>query len=162
MLQLLRDLVRRLFHRFARRSASGSGSIRVGVSSGRAAPPNREAQCALVRARVERYRRELLCYQLGLERHCRGAPRDVLVRLLAGQELVMSRPILYLNSDEWKWDQQRLQDAVTDTLGELGLHTPTGVREPTSQVERACDEWAVAEAKRQFDEILGSDAQSRL
>ena len=74
----------------------------------------------------------------------------------------MSRPILYLNSDEWKWDQQRLQDAVTDTLGELGLHTPTGVREPTSQVERACDEWAVAEAKRQFDEILGSDAQSRL
>ena len=63
----------------------------------------------------------------------------------------MSRPVLYLNSDEWKWDQQRLQDAVTRTLGELGLQAPTDVREPTSQAERACDDWAVAKAKQVFD-----------
>ena len=162
MLQLLKDLVRRLFRLFAWRGASGSRAIRAGGSAGRAASPNREEQCALVRARVERYRCELLRYQLGLERHRRRAPRGVLVRLVAGHEQVMSRPILYLNSNEWKWDQQRLQDAVTRTLGELGLYAPTGVREPTSQAERACDDWAIAEAKRQFDEILGSDAQSRL
>ena len=114
----------------------------------------------MVRERVERYRDELLRYQLGLERHRRNASRDALLRLLAGHEQVISRPILYLNSEEWKWDQQRLQDAVTRTLVELGLQVPAGVREPTSQAERACDEWAVAEAKRQFDRILGSDAKA--
>lgn len=122
--------------------------------------PNWEAQRSMVRERVERYRDELLRYQLGLERHRRNASRDALLRLLAGHEQVISHPILYLNSEEWKWDQQQLQDAVTRTLVELGLQVPTGVREPTSQAERACDEWAVAEAKRQFDRILGSDAKA--
>ena len=115
--------------------------------------PNWEAQCSLVLRRVKRYRDELLRYQLGLERHRRNAPRDVLLRLLDGEQ-VMSRPVLYLNSDEWKWDQQTLQDAVTRTLGELGLQSPTGVREPTSQAERAGDAWAVAEAKRVFDQYM--------
>ena len=137
-----------------------SRSSRAGGSSG-AGRPNWEAQCSLVLERVERYREELLRYQLRLERHRRNAPRDVLLKLLDGAEQVISRPVLYLNSDEWMWDQQRLQDAVTRALGELGLQAPTGVREPTLQAERACDEWAVAEATRQFDGILGLDGADR-
>ena len=153
MLRLLKELVRLVFRLFARESVSRSFRTRAGGGSGGAEQPNWEAQCSLVRMRVERYRDESLCYQLGLERHRRNAPRDVLVGLLDGHEQVMSRPVLYLNSDKWKWDQQRLQDAVARALGDLGLDAPTGVREPTSQAERACDDWAVAKAKRQFDRI---------
>jgi len=139
------------------RSPAGTPPISAGASSGGPRRPNWEAQCSFVLERVERYRDELLRYHLRLERHRRKAPRDVLLKLLDGAEQVISHPVLYLNSDEWKWDRQRLQDAVTHALGELRLQTPTGVRWPTSQAERACDEWAVAEAKRKFDRILGSD-----
>ena len=162
MLRLLKDLVRRVLQFvFRARNRAVSGPTRGGGSSAGAERPDWEVQCSLVQERVERHRDELLRYQLGLERHRRNARRDVLVKLLAGSEQVMSRPILYLNSDEWKWDQQRLQDAVTRTLGEFGLQAPAGVREPTSQAERACNAWAVAEAKRKFDGILGSEAQAR-
>ena len=147
-----------LVSRTNRPGARGTGS---GVRpDGGGELPNWEVQCSLVRERVERCRDELVRYELGLERHRRNASRDALLKLLAGHEQVMSRPILYLNSEEWKWDQQRLQDAVTRTLGELGLPVPTGVREPTAQAERACADWAAAEAKRQFDRILGSDTQA--
>ena len=143
------------------RKRLGARSAGSGVrSDGRAERPNFETQCSLVRERVKRFRDELVRYELGLERHRRNASRDALLKLLAGHEQVMSCPILYLNSDEWKWDQQQLQDAVKRTLGELGLPVPTGVREPTAQAERACVEWAAAEAKRQFDRILGVDPQS--
>ena len=131
-----------------------------GAGSDVAERPNWEAQRSLVRERMERYRDELLRYELGLERHRRSASREALLKLLAGHEQVMSHPILYLNSEEWKWDQQRLQDVVTRTLGELGLPVPAGIREPTAQAERACADWAAAEAKRQFDQILGSDTRA--
>ena len=145
----------------SRTNRLGARATSSGVlPDGRAEGPNWEAQSSLVRERVERYRDELVRYELGLERHRRNASRDALLKLLAGHEQVMSRPILYLNSEGWKWDQQRLQDAVTRTLGELDLPVPTGVREPTAQAERACDDWAAAEAKRQFDQILGSDPQA--
>jgi hypothetical protein len=160
MLKLLKDLVRRVVRYFARKRTTGSLPVRAGGGSGGADGPSWEAQCALVRTRVERYRDELLRYQLGLERHRRNAPRDVLLQLLRGYEQLMARPVLYLNTDEWKWDQQRLQEAVTHTLGELSLQAPTGVREPTAQAERACDEWAGAEARRLFDRIPGSDPQA--
>lgn len=135
---------------------SGSGANSEGVER-----PNRDVRYILVRERVETYRDESLYYQLGLERHRRNASRDVLLELLAGHKQVMSRPILYLNSDDWKWDQQQLQDAVIRTLTELDLPVPTDGREPTAQAERACDDWAVAEARKHYDKILGSDAQAR-
>lgn len=70
-------------------------------------------------------------------------------------------PILYLNSDEWRWEQQQLQKAVEAALDELGLSVPPDVREPTTQAARACEQWAATEAKRLFDEELGSDSQQR-
>ncbi len=144
------------------RNKSPSRPHRTGSGAGSdvAVRPNREAQRSLVRERMERCRDEWLRYELGLERHRRNASREALVKLLGGREQVMSKPSLYLNSKEWKWDQQQLQDAVTRTLGELGLSVPTGIREPTAQAERACAEWAAAEAKRQFDRMLGSDPQA--
>ena len=141
------------------KSPSGLRSTGSGFGSDGADRPNWEAQCSLVRERVERYRDELVRYELGLERHRRNASRDALLELLAGREQVMSHPILYLNSEEWKWDQQRLQDAVEQTLLDLKLSVPTDVREPTAQAERACADWAAAEVKRQFDRKLGSDPQ---
>ncbi|MDE0026190.1 MAG: hypothetical protein OXP69_17415 [Spirochaetaceae bacterium] len=123
-------------------------------SSGGAERPDWEAQCSLVRERLERYRDELLRYQLGLERHRRKASGEVLLKVLEGDEQVMSRPVLYLNSDGWKWDQQRLRDAVTRVLAELGQQVPTDVREPTSQAERSCDDWAVVKAKQRFDQHM--------
>lgn len=116
-------------------------------------------QYSFVQQRVETYRAEMLCYELRLERNRRGASRDVLQKLLAGQEEVLAMPILYLNSDEWRWEQQQLQKAVEDALDELGLSVPPDVREPTTQAARACEQWAAAEAKRLFDEELGSDSR---
>lgn len=151
MLKVLRDVVRNFFRKKSSRRSLPNGS---GSSSGSADRPNWAAQCSLVSRRVKRYRDELLRYELGLERHRRNAPRDVLLKLLDGHEQVMSRPVLYLNSDEWKWDQQQLQDVVTRALRELDLQAPTGVREPTSRVERACYDWAVAKAKQVFDQHM--------
>ena len=142
------------------KSPSGLRSTGSGAGSDGGDRPNWEAQCSLVRERVDRYRDELVRYELGLERHRRSAPREALLKLLGGHDQVMSHPILYLNSEGWKWDQQRLQDAVTRTLGELDLPVLTGIREPTAQAERACADWAAAEAKRQFDQILGSDPRT--
>ena len=116
-------------------------------------------QCSFVQQRVETYRAEMLSYELRLERNRRGASRDVLQKLLAGREEVLAMPILYLNSDEWRWEQQQLQKAVKVALDELGLSVPPDVREPTTQAARACEQWAAAEAKRLFDEELGSDSR---
>ena len=116
-------------------------------------------QCSFVQQRVETYRDEMLCYKLRLERNRRGASRAVLQKLLAGQEEVLAMPILYLNSDEWRWEQQQLQKAVEVALGKLGLSVPPDVREPTTQAAHACEQWAATQAKRLFDEELGSDSR---
>ena len=121
-------------------------------------PPFQE-QCSFVQQRVETYRDEMLCYELRLERNRRGASRDVLQKLLAGREEVLAMPVLYLNSDEWRWEQQQLQEAVEAALGELDLSVPPDVREPTTQAARACEQWAATQAKRLFDEELGSDSR---
>ena len=121
-------------------------------------PPFQE-QCSFVQQRVEAYRDEMLCYELRLERNRRGASRAVLQKLLAGREEVLAMPVLYLNSDEWRWEQQQLQEAVEVALGELDLSVPPDVREPTTQAERACEQWAATQAKRLFDEELGSDSR---
>ena len=122
-------------------------------------PPPSPEQYSFVQQRVETYRDEMLRYELPLERNRRGASRAVLEKLLAGQEEVLTMPILYLNTDEWRWEQQQLQKAVEDALGELGLSVPPDVREPTTQAARACEQWAATEAKRLFDEELGSDSR---
>ena len=121
-------------------------------------PPSQE-QCSFVRQRVETYRDEMLRYELRLERHRRQASRAVLQKLLAGQEEVIAMPILYLNSDEWLWNQQQLQEAVELALRGLDLPVLSDIREPTDQAERACEQWAATEAKRRFDEELCSDSQ---
>jgi len=108
---------------------------------------------------VETYLDEMLCYELRLERNRRGASRAVLQKLLNGKEEVLAMPVLYLNSDEWRWEQQQLQQAVEAALGELGLSVPPDVREPTAQAAHACEQWAAAEAKRLFDEELGNDSR---
>lgn len=120
--------------------------------------PSQE-QCSFVRRRVEIYRDEMLRYELGLERHRRRASQSVLQKLLAGQEEVIAMPILYLNSDEWRWKQQHLQEAVELALRGLDLPILSGIREPTTQAARACEQWAATEAKRRFDEELCSDSQ---
>ena len=120
--------------------------------------PSQE-QCSFVRRRVETYRDEMLRYELGLERHRRRASRTVLQKLLAGQEEVIAMPILYLNSDEWLWDQQQLQEAVELALRGLNLPVLSDIREPTNQAVRACEQWAATEAKRRFDEELCNDSQ---
>ncbi len=117
-------------------------------------------QCSFVQKRVETYRDEMLCYELYLERNRRRASRAVLQKLLAGREEVLAWPVLYLNSDEWLWEQQQLQEAVKVALDELDLSVPPDVREPTTQAARACEQWAVTEAKRLFDEELGSDSRA--
>ncbi len=116
-------------------------------------------KCLFVRKRVETYLDEMLCYELRLERNRRGASRAVLQKLLNGKEEVLAMPVLYLNSDEWRWEQQQLQQAVEAALGELGLSVPPDVREPTAQAAHACEQWAAAEAKRLFDEELGNDSR---
>ena len=121
--------------------------------------PSQE-QCSFVQKRVETYRDEMLCYELYLERNHRRASRAVLQKLLAGREEVLAWPVLYLNSDEWLWEQQQLQEAVEVALDELDLSVPPDVREPTTQAARACEQWAVTEAKRLFDEELGSDSRA--
>ena len=120
--------------------------------------PSQE-QCSFVRRRVETYRDEMLRYELRLERHRRRASRAVLEKLLAGQEEVITMPILYLNSDEWLWNQQQLQEAVALALRGLDLPILSGIRKPTTQAKRACEQWAATEAKRRFDEELCSDSQ---
>ncbi|MDE2733551.1 MAG: hypothetical protein OXI72_04100 [Gemmatimonadota bacterium] len=110
---------------------------------------------------METYRDEMLCYELRLERNRRGASRDVLQKLLAGREEVLAMPVLYLNSDEWRWEQQKLQEAVEVALSELDLSVPPDVREPTTQAAHACEQWAATQAKRLFDEELGSDHRER-
>ena len=107
--------------------------------------------------RVKAYRDEMLSYEIGLERYRRNASREALMKALAlGNELpeVRSMPVLYLNSDEWVWDQQQLRQAVRDSIEELGLLVPEGVSEPTAQAARACDQWAASEAKRRFGKVL--------
>ncbi len=121
--------------------------------------PTFREQCSFVRQRVETYRDEMLRYELRLERNRRGASRTVLQKLLAGREEVLAMPILYLNSEEWLWEQQQLQEAVEYALGELGLPVPPDIREPTTQAARACEQWAATKAKRLFDEELGRDSQ---
>ena len=69
----------------------------------------------------------MLCYELRLERNRRGASGAVLQKLLAGREEVLAMPVLYLNSDEWRWEQQQLQEAVEAALGELDLSVPPDV-----------------------------------
>ena len=120
--------------------------------------PSQE-QCSFVRRRVEIYRDEMLRYELGLERHRRQASQSVLQKLLAGQEEVIAMPILYLNSDEWRWNQQHLQEAVEVALRGLDLPILSGIREPTTQAARACEQWAATEAKQRFDEELCNDTQ---
>ena len=157
LLKLLKERFGRAESWFSHTRASRSLPVRAGVGPDGAEGPGWNEQCTLVRERVEKYRDELLRYQLGLERHRRNVPREVLGKLLDGHEESISHPVLYLNTEKWKWDQQRLQDAVIHTLRELGLHAPAGAREPTSQIEQACDDWAEAEAKRQFDELWGAE-----
>ncbi len=118
-------------------------------------PPSQE-QCSFVQERVETYRDEMLCYELDLEYNRREASRDVLQKLLDGRKEVLAWPVLYLNSDEWRWKQQQLQKAVEGALDKLNLQAPQDVREPTTQAARACEQWAKAEAKRLFDEELGA------
>ena len=120
--------------------------------------PSQE-QCSFVRRRVKTYRDEMLRYEPGLERHRRQASRAVLQKLLAGQGEVIAMPILYLNSDEWRWNQQQLQEAVEVALRGLDLPVIPDIREPTNQAARACEQWAATEAKRRFDEELCSDSQ---
>ena len=120
--------------------------------------PSQE-QYSFVRQRVETYRDELLRYELGLERHRRQASRALLQKLLNGQEEVIAMPVLYLNSDKWRWNQQQLQEAVEVALRGLNLSVPPGIRRPTTQAARACEQWAATEAKRRFDEELCSDSQ---
>ena len=119
-------------------------------------PPSPE-QCAFVQRRMETYRHKMLCYELRLERNRRGASRTVLQKLLAGRVEVLAMPVLYLNSDEWRWEQQQLQEAVEVALSELDLSVAPDVREPTTQAARACEQWAATQAKRLFDEELDSD-----
>ena len=121
-------------------------------------PPSQE-QCSFVRQRVETYRDKMLRYEFGLERHRRRASRAVLQKLLAGQEEVIAMPILYLNTDKWRWNQQHLQEAVELALRGLDLPILPDIREPTTQAARACEQWAATEAKRRFDEELCSDSQ---
>ncbi len=113
-------------------------------------------QRLLVQERVERYRDEMLRYEIGLECHRRNASRDLLLKVLAGRGEVTSMPILYLNSEEWMWEASRLRKAVEFSLRQLGLSVPTDRNEPTAQAAHACEDWAVTEAKREFDEFLGT------
>ena len=115
-------------------------------------------QSLFVQEQVERYRDEMLCYQIGLERHRRNISREVLLEILAGRDEVMSMPILDLNNDDWIWKDQQLRKVVDFALSELLLPVPTEVKdkEPTVQAARACEQWAAAEAKRQFDKFLST------
>ena len=116
-------------------------------------------QRLFVQEQVERYRDEMLRYEIGLERHRRNTSREVLEKILAGRGEIMSMPILYLNNDDWMWKNQQLREAVDTALRKFHLPVPTDVKEPTAQAARACEQWAAAEAKRQFDTLLGTDTQ---
>ena len=142
------------YRRHSLRNASTPSTYHISPPS----PPFQE-QCSFVQQRVETYRDEMLCYELRLERNRRGASRAVLQKLLAGREEVLAMPVLYLNSDEWRWEQQQLQEAVKVALSELELSVPPDVREPTIQAAHACEQWAETQAKRLFDEELGSDSR---
>ena len=116
-------------------------------------------QLLFVQERVERYRDEMLRYEIGLERHRRNTSREVLLKILAGREEIMSMPILYLNNDDWVWENRRLREAVDIALRKLRLPVPTDIKEPTAQAAGACEQWAATEAKRQFDKALGTNTQ---
>ena len=118
--------------------------------------PTFEDQCLFVQEQVERYRDEMICYQIGLERHQRNISREVLLKILAGREEVMSMPILDLNNDDWIWKNKQLREAVDIALRKLHLPVPADVKKPTAQAARACEQWAAAEAKRQFDKFLST------
>lgn len=110
-------------------------------------------RCSFVRERVERYRDEMLRYEIGLERHRRNASREELDRVLDGAEAVNSMPILYLNSEEWMWEDSQLRIAVEGALNHFGLRIPADKMEPTRQAAQACEEWAAEEAKHRFDQL---------
>ena len=118
---------------------------------------------AFVLERVKAYRDEFLSYEIGLERHRRSASREALTKALAlDNELpeVRSMPVLYLNSDEWIWDQQQLRRAVRDSVEELELVFPDNVNEPTAQAARACEQWAAVEARCRFDRAMAPDSRA--
>ena len=117
-------------------------------------------QGLFVQERVERYRDEMLRYELGLERHRRNASRDMLLKVLAGRGEVISMPVLYLNNKEWVCEESQLWEAVEISLRELGLSYNAEREEPTAHAAHACEKWAAEVAKREFDEFLGTDTQS--
>ena len=153
-------MLRRLA-RFLRRIVQEIGRSRSGASMPAAAKRSEALPTAerysFVLERIKAYRAEMLSYEIGIERYRRHASQESLMRALAlDNELpeVRSMPVLYLNSDEWVWDQQQLRQAVLDSIDELGLQVPDDVNEPTAQAAHACDRWAAAEAKRRFGEVL--------
>ncbi len=156
MAEMLRWLVRfarRVVQAFRRARSDGAPT---GIAERTDALPTPE-RYPFVLERVKAYRDEMLSYEIGLERYRRNASREALMKALAlGNELpeVRSMPVLYLNSDEWVWDQHQLRQAVRDSVEELGLLVPEDVNEPTAQAARACDQWAASEAKRRFRKVL--------
>ena len=108
---------------------------------------------SFVKKRVKQYRDEMVRYEIGLERHRRNTSREVLMKVLKNRDEVTSMPILYLNTEEWVWDQSQLQEAVENSLQQLGLSVSGDLSEPTAQAAQACEEWAAKEAKRQFDNV---------
>ena len=153
MLRWLARFAGRVVQAF-RRSRSDGSPTRTAERTEALPTPERYP---FVLERVKAYRDEMLSYEIGLERYRRNASRGALMKALAlGNELpeVRSMPVLYLNSDEWVWDQQQLRQAARDSIEELGLPVPDDVSEPTAQAARACDQWAAAEAKRRFGKVL--------
>lgn len=114
-----------------------------------------EPRYDFVRKRIDHYRNQLLRYRLYLEHLERNASRGLLLELLEGQGEVTAKPVLYLNSSEWMWDSQRLQEAVTKALRDLELPESEESDNPTDRARQGCDRWAATEAKRLFDEKLG-------
>lgn len=114
-----------------------------------------EPRYDFVRKRIVHYRNQLLRYRLYLEHLERNASRGLLLELLDDQGEVTAKPVLYLNSSEWMWDSQRLQEAVTKALHDLEIPEPEENDNPTDRARQGCDRWAAAEAKRLFDEKLG-------
>ena len=117
-----------------------------------------EEKLSFVKEQVNRYRDEMVRYEIGLERHRRNTSREVLMKVLGQRGEVTSMPILYLNTEEWVWDQSQLRKAVEVALNDLGLSVSGDHSEPTAQAAQACEDWAAKEAKRQFDKFLGTDA----
>ena len=61
--------------------------------------------------------------------------------------------------DQRRWGVAERVQGWEVALGELELSVPPDVREPTIQAARACEQWAETQAKRLFDEELGSDSR---